>query len=96
MNMKNPPHVGEMVDTILEESGLSVTDGARALKVSRQSLSELVNCKRGLSPEMALRLEVVFGGSADSWMRNQTAYDMAQVRHNAGNITDGLERLVLP
>ena len=68
MPMKNPPHPGRIVrQDCLEPSGLSVTDGARALGVSRNALSELVNERRGISPELAIRLDKAFGGGADSW-----------------------------
>jgi addiction module HigA family antidote len=80
MPMKNPPHPGGTVllDCI-EPSGLSITDAAEKLGVSRFTLSELVNGKRGISPEMAVRLSKVFGGSAESWLVQQAQYDLAQV-----------------
>jgi antitoxin HigA-1 len=59
---------------------LSITQAARALGVTRTTLSELVNEKRGISPEMAVRLSKVFGGSAESWLTQQAHYDIAQVR----------------
>jgi addiction module HigA family antidote len=60
--------------------GLSITDAAAALGVTRTTLSELVNEKRGISPEMAVRLSRVFGGSAESWLIRQAQYDLAHVR----------------
>jgi addiction module HigA family antidote len=60
--------------------GLSITDAAAALGVTRTTLSELVNGKRGISPEMAMRLSLVFGGSAESWLVQQAQYDLAHVR----------------
>jgi addiction module HigA family antidote len=60
--------------------GLSITDAAAALGVTRTTLSELVNEKRGISPEMAVRLSKVFGGSAESWLVQQAQYDLANVR----------------
>lgn len=92
MAMFNPPHPGEMIGCIIEEMSLTVTDAAKALGVSRQTLSELVNEGRSVSPEMALRIEAVFGGTADSWLRDQAAYDLAQVRSRATEITAGLQR----
>lgn len=78
--MKNPPHPGSSVLTeCIEPLGLSVTTAARKLGVTRTTLSELVNCKRGISPEMAVRLSKVFGGSAELWLRLQAAYDLAQI-----------------
>ena len=80
MAMKNPPHPGTIIfhDCIVALS-LSITDAAAALGVSRNSLSELVNAKRGVSPEMAVRLSKAFGGSAESWLTQQISYDLAQV-----------------
>ena len=80
MPMKNPPHPGGTVlRDCIEPLGLSITDAAEKLGVSRFTLSELVNCKRGISPEMAVRLSKVFGGSAESWLVQQAQYDLAQV-----------------
>lgn len=81
MPMKNPPHPGGVVlRQCIEPLDLSITDAAAALGVTRTTLSELVNGKRGISPEMAVRLEKVFGGSAESWLVQQAQYDLAQVR----------------
>ena len=81
MRMKNPPHPGTVVlQECVEPLGLSITDAARALGVTRNTLSELVNGKRGISPEMAVRLEKVFGGSAESWLVQQAQYDLTSVR----------------
>jgi addiction module HigA family antidote len=63
-------------------SGFSITDAAAALGVTRTTLSELVNGKRGISPEMAVRLSQVFGGSAENWLTQQAHYDLAHVRTN--------------
>jgi addiction module HigA family antidote len=80
MPMKNPPHPGSFVfDECIEPLGLTITDAAAALGVTRTTLSELVNGKRGISPEMAVRLSMVFGGSAESWLVQQAQYDLAQV-----------------
>ena len=80
MTMKNPPHPGGVVlRQCIEPLGLTITDAAGALGVSRNSLSELVNCKRGISPEMAVRLARVFGGTEDGWLIQQAQYDLAQV-----------------
>jgi antitoxin HigA-1 len=81
MPMKNPPHPGGFVlRQCIEPLGLSITDAAAALGVTRTTLSELVNEKRGISPEMAVRLSKVFGGSAETWLVQQAQYDLAQVR----------------
>lgn len=80
MPMKNPPHPGRIVlHDCIEPLGLTITDAAAALGVSRFTLSELVNGKRGISPEMAVRLSKAFGGSAESWLVQQSNYDLAQV-----------------
>lgn len=87
MPMKNPPHPGLSVKhDCLEPLGLTVTQGAKVLGVTRQTLNDLVNCRRGISPEMALRLDLAFGGGADTWLRLQTAYDLAQVKAKAGHL----------
>jgi antitoxin HigA-1 len=81
MPMKNPPHPGGFVlRQCIESLGLTIKDAAAALGVTRTSLSELVNGKRGISPEMAVRLSKAFGGSAESWLTQQAHYDVAQVR----------------
>ena len=81
MTMKNPPHPGLVVlQECIEPSGLSITDAAAALGVTRNTLSELVNGKRGISPEMAVRLSKVFGGAEQGWLVQQAQYDLAQVR----------------
>jgi len=81
MTMKNPPHPGLVVlQECIEPLGLSITDAAAALGVTRNTLSELVNEKRGVSPEMAVRLSKVFGGNAESWLVQQAQYDLAHVR----------------
>ena len=79
MPMKNPPHPGETVRyDCLEPLGLSVTEGAKVLGVTRQALNNLVNGKSGISPEMAIRLEKAFGGRASVWLGVQMDYDLAQ------------------
>lgn len=83
MIMKNPPHPGSVVfEECIEPLGLTITDAAAALGVTRNTLSELVHGKRGISPEMAIRLSKVFGGSEDGWLIQQAHYDLAQVRRD--------------
>ena len=83
MSMKNPPHPGLSVrHDCLDPLGLSVTDAARALGVTRQALNNLVNGKSGISPEMAIRLDKAFGGGAEIWLGLQLDYDLAQARKN--------------
>ena len=81
MAMKNPPHPGRSIkDACLEPLGLSVTEGAERLGVARHTLSRVINGHAGISPEMALRFEKMGWGTAESWVRLQTAYDLAQAR----------------
>jgi len=85
--MFNPPHPGRIVrQECLEALGLSVTEGAKVLDVTRQALNNLVNEKAAISPEMAIRLEKAFSGTADTWLRMQAAYDLAQARKKADKI----------
>jgi addiction module HigA family antidote len=87
MRMKNPPHPGLSVrHDCLEPLGLSVTEGAKVLGVTRQAMNNLVSGKAGLSAEMAIRLEKAFGGGAEIWLRMQAAYDLAQAERHAGKI----------
>jgi addiction module HigA family antidote len=87
MPMKNPPHPGRSIrNACLEPLGLSVTEGAKVLGVSRQALSNIVNGKAGISAEMAIRLTKAFGSTADTWLRMQIAYDLAQAMKNESKI----------
>ena len=87
MPMKNPPHPGFSVKhDCLEPLGLTVTEAARILGVSRKALSDLVNGHAGISPEMAIRLDKAFGGGAETWFRMQAAYDMARALKGASRI----------
>ena len=71
-----------MLRQCIEPLGLTITDAAEALGVTRNALSELVNGKRGISPEMAVRLSKVFGGSEAGWLVQQAQYQLAQVRRD--------------
>ena len=83
MPMKNPPHPGRIVkQDCVEPLGLTITEAARALGVTRQALNNLVNGKGGISPEMAVRLSKAFGGSPEMWLRLQANYELAQVRQD--------------
>ncbi|MGC9950091.1 MAG: HigA family addiction module antitoxin [Bryobacteraceae bacterium] len=87
MPMKNPPHPGLCVRlNCLEPFGLSVTGGAKALGVSRTTLSRLINGQSGVSPDMAIRLAKAFGATPDIWIRMQAAYDLAQARQHEDEI----------
>ena len=77
MLMHNPPHPGEVIRRqCLEPLGLTVTKAAQGLGVSRNTLSMLLNARLGISPEMAIRLSKGFGGSPESWLRQQMQYDL--------------------
>jgi addiction module HigA family antidote len=78
MAMHNPPHPGELLqDTVLDaEDGLTVTEFAKRLGVSRVALSRVVNGRAAVSAELALRLAAALGGSAESWLRMQADYDL--------------------
>ena len=87
MRMKKPPHPGLSVwHDCLEPLGLSVADGAKALGVTRQALNNLVRGRAGISAEMAIRLDKAFGGGAETWLRLQVAYDLAQMEKKARTI----------
>jgi len=75
--MHNPPHPGEVLKTLcLEPLKLSVTEAAKSLGVSRKTLSAILNGRAGISPEMAVRLSIAFDTSAESWLTQQTQYDL--------------------
>ena len=79
--MQNPPHPGGIVRRqCLDPLGLSVTEAAAGLGVTRQALSDLVNEKAGISVEMAIRLSKAFGSSPETWLGMQMAYDLWQMR----------------
>jgi antitoxin HigA-1 len=85
--MKNPPHPGLSVRiNCLEPLGLSVSEGAQALGVSRTTLSRLINGRAGISPEMAIRLSKAFGSTPGAWIRLQAAYDIAQANARSADI----------
>ena len=85
--MKNPPHPGKVVRvSCLEPLGLNVTEGARVLGVSRQALSNLVNCHARISADMAVRLAKAFGSTSETWTRLQAAYDVAQAQARENEI----------
>jgi addiction module HigA family antidote len=77
IRQSNPPHPGEVLSGLwLEPLGLSVTEAAKALGVSRKTISKIVNGSGAVTPEMAIRLELVFGASAQSWLSHQAAHDL--------------------
>lgn len=85
--MKSPAHPGTILrDEVLEPLGLTVTAAAAALGVARPTLSNLLNARAALSPEMAIRIEKAFGPKADHMLRVQLAHDLAQARAREGEI----------
>jgi addiction module HigA family antidote len=87
MSMKTPPHPGRIVrQECIEALGLTVTAAAKGLGVTRKALSELVNGKSGISPEMAVRLSKAFGSSPELWLGLQMDYDLAKLQSTAGKI----------
>jgi antitoxin HigA-1 len=87
MRMKKPPHPGRIVrQECIEPLGLTVTEAAKRLGVTRQALNNLVNGKGGISAEMAVRLSKAFGSSPEGWLGMQMEYDLAQVEKEAHNI----------
>lgn len=87
MLMHDPPHPGGVIRRqCLEPLGLTVTEAAKGLAVSRNTLSMLLNGRLGISPEMALRLSEAFGGSPESWLLQQMQYDLWQAKANRGPV----------
>ena len=88
MEMHNPAHPGEIVrEECLKPLSLNVTAAAEALGVTRKTLSDLLNGHSGVSPEMAIRLEKVFGSTADTWLSMQMQYDLWEARQRSDKIT---------
>ncbi|WP_447969981.1 HigA family addiction module antitoxin [Nitrospira sp. M1] len=84
--MKNPVHPGKIIKHSVDSSGLSITEAAKRLGVTRQTLSRVTNEQTSLSPEMAVRVSKAFGSSVEHWMRMQMAYDLAHVEQMAKTI----------
>jgi antitoxin HigA-1 len=96
MAMKHPPHPGRIVrEDCLPELGLTVGQAAQALGVSRQTLDKILNGRGGVTPEMAIRFEKVFGSSAETWLRLQLAFDLAAARLHEADIVSTVRRPVL-
>ena len=87
MLMFNPPHPGEVIKELcLEPLGLSVTAAAKGLGVSRKTLSALLNGRAGVSQEMAIRLSIAFDTSAESWLKQQSQYDLWRAEQRRGDL----------
>lgn len=92
MKMHNPPHPGEVIkDLCLEPLGISVTAAAKGLGVSRKTLSSILNGRAGISPEMAIRLSIAFDTTAESWLNQQSQFDLWQAELNRAELK--VERL---
>ncbi len=90
--MHNPPHPGEILKELcLKPLGLTVTEAAKALGVSRKTLSGILNGRAGISPEMAIRLSIAFDTTAESWLNQQVQYDLWQAEQHRGQLR--VERL---
>src|ERR1035438_6019313 len=84
MKMHNPPHPGEVLKALcLEPLNMTITDAAKGLDVSRKTLSSILNGRAGISPEMAVRLSIAFGTSAESWLNQQLQYDLWHAERNS-------------
>jgi len=87
MLMHNPPHPGEIIKELcLEPLGISVTDAAAALGISRKTLSAILNGRAGISPEMAVRLSIAFDTSAESWLNQQSQYELWHAEQHRGEL----------
>ena len=87
MLMHNPPHPGEIIrELCLEPLGISVTAAAKSLGVSRKTLSSILNGRAGVSPEMAIRLSIAFDTSAESWLNQQSLFDLWQAEQSRDSL----------
>ena len=92
MLMHDPPHPGEVLKELcLEPLGLTVTDAAKALGVSRKTLSTIVNGRAAITPEMAIRLSIAFDTSAEGWLNQQIQFDLWQAEQHRSELR--VERL---
>ncbi len=87
MKMYNPPHPGEIIKGLwLDPANISITEASRALGVSRKTLSKIINGNGNVTPEMAVRLSITLGSSAESWIGHQTTYDIWQVEQHKNEL----------
>jgi len=87
MKMFNPPHPGEIIKGLwLDPMGVTITEAASAIGVSRKTLSKIINKNASVTPEMALRLSIALGGSPESWLKHQMAFDLWKVSQNRDNL----------
>ena len=86
LSMKNPAHTGELISETLNELGVSISEAARVLGITRQQLHNLIAGRSGVTAEMAVRLEKALGSTADTWLRMQMNHDLAQAKRRASSI----------
>ncbi len=87
MLMHNPPHPGKVLKELcIEPLGITVTDAAKGLGISRKTLSRILNGKAGISPEMAVRLSIAFNTSSESWLNQQSQYDLWQAEQHRNEL----------
>ncbi len=84
MQMKNPPHPGELIDDTLHELGWTIDDAATGLGLSLQQLHNIISGRSAVTPELAVKLEAAIGSTADTWLRMQNAYDLARLQQQRG------------
>ena len=92
MEMKNPPHPGQLIGDNLSALGVSISHAAKGLGITRQQLHNLISGRSGITPKMAVKLEKAIGSTADTWLRMQMNYDLAQIRKRETSIK--VKRLV--
>lgn len=90
--MNNPLHPGEVIANSLDELGISISAAARGLGTTRQQLHNLIAGRSAISPEMAVRLEMALGGTAENWLRMQAIHDLSKVRQRSAEF--GIKRFV--
>ncbi len=86
LTMKNPAHPGELIAETLADLDVSVSEAAKVLGITRQQLHNVISGRSGVTAEMAVRLEKALGSTADTWLRMQMNYELAQIRERAGSI----------
>ncbi len=91
MKMHNPPHPGEVLNELcLKPLGMSITEAAERLGVARKTISGIINGHGSITPEMALRLEIVFGSTAQTWLNMQTAFDLWHIKEKRKELSAAL------
>lgn len=91
MKMHNPPHPGKVLDELcLKPLSMSITEAAERLGVSRKTISKIINGHGSITPEMALRLEIVFGSTAQTWLNMQSAFDLWNISKKRRRLSEAL------